>query len=62
VLNRSCFLAGFGMLWAALANSGPDGPTPAACVKLEVVKHKQFLEALGKQRGKVVVIDLWGEF
>ncbi len=39
-----------------------NGPTPAASVKLEVVKHKQFLEALGKQRGKVVVIDLWGEF
>jgi hypothetical protein len=31
-------------------------------VKLEPVKHKQLLERIAELRGKVVVIDFWGEF
>jgi len=50
-------------LWAVCATFGcADDPAPAGGVKLEVVKHKQVLEALGKQRGKIVVLDVWGEF
>jgi hypothetical protein len=31
-------------------------------VKLNVVKHTEVVKALEAARGKVVLIDLWGEF
>jgi hypothetical protein len=63
VLSRSSPLVGFAVLWAGLVATGcADGPAPSGEVKVAVVKHKQVLEALGKQRGKIVVIDVWGEF
>jgi hypothetical protein len=31
-------------------------------VKLAVVKHAKLLEAIESARGKVLVIDFWGEF
>lgn len=62
------FAAGAGLLLGC-ANGGAPPPPPeskaAAApseVKLAVVKHKQFVEELKKQRGKVVVVDVWGEF
>ncbi len=38
------------------------GAGEAGAIKLRVVKHKQFLDELKKLRGKVVVVDVWGEF
>jgi hypothetical protein len=49
------------LLCAALVAVGSAGG-PAADVKLAVVKHKDFLKALAKQKGKVVVLDVWAEF
>jgi thiol-disulfide isomerase/thioredoxin len=40
---------------------GADAGEPAS-IKLQVVKHKQLLQELKKLRGKVVVVDIWGEF
>src|SRR5207249_12015306 len=41
----------------ALAGCGDEASSGDA--KLEVVKHADLLERLQKQRGKVVVLDLW---
>ena len=39
-----------------------DGGKPSAEVKLTTVKLKDFKKALESQRGKVVLVDIWGEF
>jgi thiol-disulfide isomerase/thioredoxin len=39
---------------------GNDPPPPE--VNLEVVKKQGYLDALAKLRGKVVIVDIWGEF
>jgi len=31
-------------------------------VELQVVKYNGLVEAIKAQRGKVVVVDVWGEF
>ena len=49
------------LLCAALVTAGGAG-AKTGDVKLEVVKHKDFLKALAKQKGKVVLVDVWGEF
>jgi peroxiredoxin len=37
-------------------------PAPAAEVNLQIVKEKGYLDTLERLRGKVVVMDVWGEF
>jgi thiol-disulfide isomerase/thioredoxin len=40
-----------------------DSPAgPASVVNLEVVKYAQLVDAVHAQRGKVVVLDVWGTF
>jgi thiol-disulfide isomerase/thioredoxin len=45
---------------------GNPAPTPPAAeagiVNLEVVKYEKLAEAVRAQRGKVVVVDVWGTF
>jgi thiol-disulfide isomerase/thioredoxin len=43
----------------AIASADFDPPTE---VKLQVVKHKDYLKAVEALKGKVVVVDIWGEF
>jgi hypothetical protein len=47
-------------------NSTGDKKTPSAppdtSVTIERVKHAQLKERLAALRGKIVVIDFWGEF
>ena len=42
---------------AALVAAQPDAP-----ITLRTVKHKEFLEALKAHKGRVIVVDFWGEF
>jgi hypothetical protein len=49
------------LLCAALVTAGFAGGSDPD-VKLAVVKHKEFLKILAKEKGKVVVLDVWGEF
>ena len=44
------------------ADKGPPAGPPDREVALERVKHPQLLEKLAALRGKIVVIDFWGEF
>jgi hypothetical protein len=37
-------------------------PAREGVVELKVVKYNGLVEALRSQRGKVVVVDIWGEF
>ncbi len=39
----------------------PAAPAPAA-VELKAVKYKDLTEAVKAQRGKVLVVDIWGFF
>jgi hypothetical protein len=56
--RRGVGLIGALLLLAGLPGSAQDkGP-----VKLDVVKYDGLKEAVVKQRGKVVLIDFWGEF
>jgi hypothetical protein len=46
---------------------GRTAPTAAPApregvVELKVVKYNSLVEAIKAQRGKVVVVDVWGEF
>ncbi|MCS7045830.1 MAG: hypothetical protein NZO58_05695 [Gemmataceae bacterium] len=56
------------MLTAALVSCGlltiatPGQVQPADEVKLDVVKYEALKEAVLRQRGKVVLVDFWGEF
>jgi hypothetical protein len=63
LLSRQTCLGGAAtaLVCAALVTAGSPGGAGAK-VKLEVVKHKDFLKALAKQKGKVVLVDVWGEF
>jgi hypothetical protein len=37
-------------------------PQPAPAVELTAVKYAGLVEAVRARRGKVVVIDIWGEY
>jgi hypothetical protein len=37
-------------------------PPQEGVVELKVVKYNGLVEAIKAQRGKVVVVDVWGEF
>ena len=57
-LQRSLVLVALGaVLWtpAGLAQE-------KAGVRLDVVKYDALKDIVAKQRGKVVLVDLWGEF
>ena len=43
---------------AAAGGCGPPAP-PAAAVRLDLVDHDGLLEAVARQRGRVVVLDCW---
>jgi hypothetical protein len=46
-----------------LGRSGTAAPPEkAGVVELKVVKYNGLVEAVKAQRGKVVVVDVWGEF
>jgi thiol-disulfide isomerase/thioredoxin len=47
-----------------VARVAPDAPGGQAGdgVKLQVVKYDQLVAAVRAQRGKVIVLDVWGEF
>jgi thiol-disulfide isomerase/thioredoxin len=46
----------------ALAVTGAEPQTGPAEVTLQVVKHKDYLRTMDSLKGKVVVVDIWGEF
>jgi thiol-disulfide isomerase/thioredoxin len=50
-----------GLLFPAMLSLTAGGD-PTDNVKLQVVKHKEFLKAMEGLRGKVVVVDVWGDF
>jgi len=39
-----------------------DRPGPEGEITLEVVSYKQLKEAIKAQQGKVIVVDVWGEY
>jgi thiol-disulfide isomerase/thioredoxin len=57
---RCVLVASLLLVCGSLLSRG-DQP-PAGEVKLDVVKWKAFQEALKSNRGKIVVVDLWGWF
>jgi len=63
LLSRQTCLGGgaAALLCATLVTAGGAG-RPTGEVKLEVVKHKDVLKAVAKHKGKVVLVDVWGEF
>ncbi len=54
-------LAGFAG-WFALVPADAGAPTNGSSVELKVVKYRDLVQAVRDQRGKVVVIDVWGDF
>jgi len=59
-VSRILLFAGVALGVAALA---PDGEKAAAPpVELKPVKYDALKAAVREQRGKVVVVDIWGEF
>ena len=48
------------LLVASAGNAAPDAP--ASVVDIKVLKYKDLCSAVRSQRGKVVVVDIWGEF
>ena len=48
------------LLLASLPVAGQD--KPGAAVTLKTVKYDGLAEAITKNRGKVIVVDLWGFF
>lgn len=70
---RSCSLPVCGSLGALLLCTGllvgvafslatTEKKTAASQVELKVVKYPQLLEAINANKGKVVVLDVWGVF
>jgi hypothetical protein len=59
--NRFLLLAAAATALAALAAPADDTP-PAADVELKPVKYDALKAAVRAQRGKVVVVDVWGVF
>jgi hypothetical protein len=49
------------LLVARAGNAAPDAPASDA-VDIKVLKYKDLCSAIRAQRGKVVVVDIWGEF
>ena len=50
------------LLCLGWAWSGPGNAQDKGEVKLDVVKYDGLKDAVSRQRGKVVLIDFWGEF
>ena len=48
-------------IWATIA-IGQAGISQDAKVNLQTVNYDGLKEAINKQRGKVVLVDFWGEF
>jgi hypothetical protein len=61
VLCAAALLAGCHTEAPTGANDSPAGP-PDRDVTIERIKHKQLLDRLAALRGKIVVLDFWGEF
>ncbi|HYV35435.1 MAG TPA: hypothetical protein VE988_07015 [Gemmataceae bacterium] len=54
---------GFTLMFSACdKTTAPASKPNAASVTLQVVKQEGYLSALKSLRGKIVVVDLWGEF
>ena len=51
-----------GMSAAMLLAGPPGGAQDKRDIKLEVVKYDGLKDAVLRNRGKVVLIDFWGEF
>mgnify|MGYP001568874383 CR=1 FL=1 len=51
-------LLGCGTLWASI----PGAAQEKSDVKLDVVKYDGLKDAVLRNRGKVILIDFWGEF
>lgn len=45
-----------------LLMSAPGGAQEKVEIKLEVVKYDGLKDAVLRQRGKVILIDFWGDF
>ena len=56
--RRVAWLLSLGMLLLAL----PGGAQDKGEIKLDIVKYDGLKEAVLRQRGKVVLIDFWGEY
>lgn len=50
-------LMGLGLAWC-----GPGQAQDKGEIKLDIVKYDGLKDAVSRQRGKVVLIDFWGEF
>lgn len=48
--------------WFVFIPSGADAGTDADKVVLKTIKYADLVKAVHDQRGKVIVIDLWGDF
>jgi hypothetical protein len=49
------------LLVASAGNAAPDARA-SDVVDVKVLKYKDLCSAVRSQRGKVVVVDIWGEF
>jgi hypothetical protein len=47
--------------WFVFA-SAPAAPPAPSGVELKAVKYRELTRAIRAQRGKVVVVDIWGVF
>ncbi len=63
---RTWFLLIVPACWFVLTvgpgSAEPAAPAPAGSVELKDVKYDGLVEAVKAQRGKVVVVDVWGTF
>ena len=54
-------LIGF-VSWFVLISETPSAPPTPTGVELKTIKYRDLLRAVRAERGKVVLIDVWGEF
>jgi hypothetical protein len=52
----------FGLAAVLCAGVGATGGQEKSAVKLDIVKYDVLRDAVAKARGKVVLVDFWGEF
>jgi hypothetical protein len=62
VCCAAALLAAAGCHSEPSGGTGAQGGAPDTSVTLVSVKHKELQDKLAALRGKIVVVDFWGEF